>query len=541
MRFQNAKKTNSLGYLDPSSAVIPEECSRNSRLLVFRSALNHLYAPDCTIRLKHFAFLVIITSVFTSCGIRKYSTTMEQMMTTETQDIMYTEKEIGEDIDYFIQSVEEVSPFPYMNADSVSIQKMAADLKSQGDRKGNKLYVDFMRLAAAFNVGHIYTFPPEAMLDEALKNGHRFFPLFLKKNQGKWEVLGIIDQAIPEKHIGDEVISINGTEISEVINTLLPLVSDDGNSEQLIGVSLPFLLWAVNTSHPYSVKILNKETGMHEVLELQGTNNLNRYRSQKTGETDHKLDEFISFQLLDQSVGVINAKSFAFVQHKGITKAFDKELEKYFDMLKEKGVSNLIIDLRENGGGSSYPADAILRKIARKPYQTVGGSTMRVSRQFAEFLESLPWVIQKMAKKGLMKDYDNYPVGTNIKEESKPSLPKQVRNSYTGQVYVLIGTNTHSAAMIMANAVEDFNLGILVGQPTSSIPRELSNALPLKTPHAKIAFIVPSSLYTRAIGDANNFEPVNPHVLITAPEESTQRKQDLEMEYILNRIASENK
>jgi C-terminal processing protease CtpA/Prc len=146
-----------------------------------------------------------------------------------------------------------------------------------------------------------------------------------------------------------------------------------------------------------------------------------------------------------------------------------------------------------------------------------------------------------MAKKGLMKDYDNYPVGTNIKEESKPSLPKQVRNSYTGQVYVLIGTNTHSAAMIMANAVEDFNLGILVGQPTSSIPRELSNALPLKTPHAKIAFIVPSSLYTRAIGDANNFEPVNPHVLITAPEESTQRKQDLEMEYILNRIASENK
>jgi hypothetical protein len=56
------------------------------------------------------------------------------------------------------------------------------DLKKKGDRLGNELYLDFMRLSAAFNVGHIYTFPPEEMLEEAIKNGDRFFPLFIKKN-----------------------------------------------------------------------------------------------------------------------------------------------------------------------------------------------------------------------------------------------------------------------------------------------------------------------------------------------------------------------
>ena len=466
---------------------------------------------------------------------------MEQMMITETKDIVYTEKEITEDIDYFIKSVEEVSPFPYMNADSLSIQKLAMDLKSKGDSKGNELYLDFMRLSAAYNVGHIYTFPPEAMLDTAIKNGDRFFPLFIKKNQGKWEILGIIDNVIPEKNIGNEVTRINGKEMTEIIEMIEPLLANDGNREVVIGVSLPFLLWAVNMNHPYAVEIKNKETGLIELVQLQGTNDLDKYRTQKPRDTQQKLGDFITFELSDKNIGYINAKSFGFIQNKEISKAFDKELESYFAALKEKSVSNLIIDLRENGGGSSYPAEAILQKFAQKPYQQTGGSTMRVSKQFGEFLEGLPWAIRMIAKKGSMKNYDKYPIGTNIKEESKPSLPKQVRNSYTGQVYVLIGTNTHSAAMIMANAVEDFNLGILVGQPTSSIPRELSNALPLKTPHAKIAFIVPSSLYTRAIGDANNFEPVNPHVLITAPEESTQRKQDLEMEYILNRIASENK
>jgi C-terminal processing protease CtpA/Prc len=353
--------------------------------------------------------------------------------------------------------------------------------------------------------------------------------------------MGIIDNALPENKIGYEVLKINGKEMSEIIETIQPLLANDGNSEEMIGASFPFLLWAVNTSHPYSVEILNKETGLPEILELQGTNDLDKFRTQKPIGIKPKLEDFITFELLDKNKGYINAKSFGFVQYKSITKAFEKELETYFAELKEKGVSNLIIDLRENGGGSSYPAEAILQKIAHKPYQQTGGSTMRVSRQFGEFLDGLPWAIRMIAKKGSMKDYDLYPIGTNIKEESKPILPKKVKNSFSGQVYVLIGPNTHSAAMMMANAVEDFDLGILVGEPTKSIPRELSNALPLKTPNAKIAFVVPASLFARANGDENNFEPVKPDVIInTTSKDIEQKEGDPVMQYVLKRITSGN-
>jgi C-terminal processing protease CtpA/Prc len=353
--------------------------------------------------------------------------------------------------------------------------------------------------------------------------------------------MGIIDNALPENKIGYEVLKINGKEMTEIIETIKPLIANDGNSEEMIGASFPFLLWAVNTSHPYSVEILNKETGLPEILELQGTNDLDKYRTQKPIGIKPKLDDFITFELLDKNIGYINAKSFGFVQYNEITKAFDNNFESYFASLKEKGVSNLIIDLRENGGGSSYPAEAILQKIANKLYQQTGGSTMRVSKQFGEFLNGLPWAIRMIAKKGSMKDYDKYPIGTNIKEESKPSLPKKVKNSFSGQVYVLIGPNTHSAAMMMANAVEDFELGILVGEPTKSTPRELSNALPLKTPNAKIAFVVPATLFTRANGDANNFEPVKPHVIInTSTKDIEQKGGDPVMQYVLKRITSGN-
>jgi hypothetical protein len=88
--------------------------------------------------------------------------------------------------------------------------------------------------------------------------------------------------------------------------------------------------------------------------------------------------------------------------------------------------------------------------------------------------------------------------------------------------------------------VEDFNLGILVGESTKSIPRELSNALPLKTPNAKIAFVVPASLFTRANGDENNFEPVKPDVIIKTTTEDIQQKRDSVKQYVLERITSGN-
>jgi hypothetical protein len=91
--------------------------------------------------------------------------------------------------------------------------------------------------------------------------------------------------------------------------------------------------------------------------------------------------------------------------------------------------------------------------------------------------------------------------------------------------------------MMMANAIEDFDLGTLVGEPTKSIPRELSNALPLKTPHARIAFVVPATLFTRASGDANNFEPVKPDIIInSSTNDILQKGEDPEMKYVIEKI-----
>lgn len=487
--------------------------------------------------MRPLVFFIASLSLFSACGIKKYTATLEELSTTETKNVVYTEKQIAEDIDYFIQAVEEVSPFPYMNADSLSVQALAIDMKTKGDQTGKEFYLAFMELAAAFNVGHIYTFPPDKMLDEAVQNNDKFFPLFLKLNDGRWEILGIIDNALPEKNIGDEVTKINGMEINDIVTKFLPMVADEADKEQTIGASLPFFLWAANVNHPYTVEIVNNETGLSKIVELEGINDMAKYRNQEPKGTQEKLEDFVTFQILDSNIGYINAKSFYFAHKRLIAKAFEKELNSYFAELQEKGVANLIIDLRENGGGSGFPAEAMLRKIANKPYQQTGGSIMRVSTQFREFIDGLPWALKVIVKRGTMKGYDKHPIGTNIRVESEPALPKKVKNRFSGQVYVLVGPDTRSAAMMMANAVEDFDLGTLVGEPTMSIPRELSNALPMKTPNAKISFTVPASLFTRANGDENNNNPVMPDIIIKTASEDVQNNPDPVMQHVLKKIA----
>jgi hypothetical protein len=461
---------------------------------------------------------------------------MKQMSTTEIKNIIYAEKQIAEDINFFIKSVEEISPFPYMRVDSQSVQNLVNELKKKGERNGKALYLDFMELAAAFNVGHIYTFPPEMMLDEAVQNADRFFPLFVNKKQGKWEIIGSMDSSISEKIIGTELKTINGIETEQIIDKFLHLIADPATKEQSLGASLPFLLWAANFKTPFTIELKNKENGSTETIVLQGTNDLAKFRAGKPKDKLEKLDDFISFDFVEQNVGYINAKSFYFAHSNSLLKEFSKMLNSYFNALQKKNVSNLIIDLRENSGGSGFPAEAILQKIAGKAYRQTGGSTMRVSAQFKEFLDGLPWALKLFVKKGMMKDYHKYPVGTNIKEETKPTMPKKVKNRFEGQVYVLIGPGTHSAAMMMANAIEDYELGILVGQPTVSIPRELSNALPLKTPNAKVTFVVPATLFTRANGDPNNFKPVTPDLITEPGIEKVDNKKDSDLQYIINKI-----
>ncbi|MDR1090683.1 MAG: peptidase S41, partial [Prevotella sp.] len=91
-----------------------------------------------------------------------------------------------------------------------------------------------------------------------------------------------------------------------------------------------------------------------------------RQREQKGEIQNTTGDQTIEFKVLDNNVGLLKIYHFN-----------DKEFNRKFDEIYPSILSTngLIIDLRDNGGGSSGYADYILRHLSKRPIKTINWSS----------------------------------------------------------------------------------------------------------------------------------------------------------------------
>jgi len=130
-----------------------------------------------------------------------------------------------------------------------------------------------------------------------------------------------------------------------------------------------------------------------------------------------------------------------------------KRLSKFIEKLKEKGYSNIIIDIRKNPGGNGDRFDELFSLFTNKiklPY--LKGAKLKVS-------------------KATFKDY-SYPENHIGKIVDLPDslIVKECpldSSKYKGDMnyYTLISRNTGSIASSFANMMQYNNIGLLVGEP----------------------------------------------------------------------------
>ena len=109
-----------------------------------------------------------------------------------------------------------------------------------------------------------------------------------------------------------------------------------------------------------------------------------------------------------------------------------------FDEIHEKGISNICVDLRRNGGGSSMVANEFIEYLDVDTYKS-WGEELR-----------LGWFLKK-ADGGIVKNHKKSKV-------------------FTGNVYILTGVRSYSAAMDFAMLIKDNGIGKILGQPCGNIP-----------------------------------------------------------------------
>jgi hypothetical protein len=146
-------------------------------------------------------------------------------------------------------------------------------------------------------------------------------------------------------------------------------------------------------------------------------------------------------------------------------KTYKAALNDFFTSVRDEEIHSVIVDLRGNSGGNSLVADEFLRYLPVESYK-VGNSNVRFG--------PVIW-----------------------KNQPRQQENQQTDCVFSGDVYVLTGTDSFSAAMDFATLLSDNGLCMVVGEIPGNMPSSYGDILYFQTPNARLAFTVSYKYFIR--------------------------------------------
>lgn len=199
-----------------------------------------------------------------------------------------------------------------------------------------------------------------------------------------------------------------------------------------------------------------------------------------------------------------------------------EEYEAIFREIRENNIAHLIIDLRNNPGGGSGPAERLLEYITKKPFVMMAEGQVKISQQARDTRPN-------------QKEFFAGEIGSLVGSVSEPIVPRPLENRFKGKVYVLIGRRTASAASNFAQIVRHYGLGTLIGEETSGTTVGPGEQIPVKLPRSGLVVGI-STKFFKEPGGVPDGRGVPPDHVVTLTRSDIQRNGDPVLEYALKTI-----
>jgi hypothetical protein len=312
-----------------------------------------------------------------------------------------------------------------------------------------------------------------------------YFPYPIKWIDGKW-LLNIDGEQIP---LGSEIVEINDTKIEKIIPELYKYYSTDGNNltGKRIGLMTSFpkyyrLHFGITKS--FKVSYLNPNTKKFETKNIESIGNKAYYENFRKMHSmtinqfyyaDLKENQKYKYKQLDSITGILIIHTFDMGNE--TTKEhlkYKQFLDSIFVDFKTKGLKNLIVDVRNNGGGTD-PNDLITYSyLTNRNFQENIQAWISFNKiPMLKYIDhKVPSFIRPLFIGKFNKEFQKiFPQEKNGKfyqdensDDHKIRTPNQ--NAFTGNVYLLTSPRIASAGSLFAAMLAGNENTTTIGEET---------------------------------------------------------------------------
>jgi len=466
---------------------------------------------------------------------------------SQTDELVSSDK-LQQDFSIYRKSLEEAHPGLYW-------YRTKAEMDSIFDASFDQLYQpmterQFYTLLSSTTakIGCLHTLikPSDAYDEASINIDARPFPFEIKLDKNKMFVYQNLsnDTSITK---GTEIISINDQKVSYLIPFLVDKISNDGYgdnwSRYVLERSFRYY-YHVFIEEPARFKITFKDTNGNEgMATVPGCLEKERVNIIKERYPDVELQEpVISLKFDDYTnSAILRITRLDNWKIDGKKYKFRKTLKKKMKEILASGVSNLILDIGDHGGGNELWGLELLSYFLKKPYtayKAVEFKTLdyKISKKYS----NTSWLEYNLVKLFLHFERSDSTLHWKNYRGAKPYPPG--KHGFNGDAYLLVGGSAASATSDFAAWVKELGVATIVGTETGgSYLGNTSNwELTIELPNTHIKLHLPLARYLTNV-EIEKEEPgrgVVPDHIVPTTIFDKLNNVDTQLNYVLNLILS---
>ena len=454
----------------------------------------------------------------------------------------YTADQIQQDFKILRNALEEGHAGLYRYTPKVELDKHFESIEKQLGR--SLAEYDFFRLLAPL-IAHIHDGHTAISLSQSLENvlssRPNLFPFNLRFIDKKAYLFRNYSES-EDVVMGSELISINGHPMPEIRQKMFPFIPNDAHIQtskyrklertdyfgQLFNLIFnPTDSYAIAYREPgasnektRTVKAIKSE----DITAIASRRYPEVYRDRPPIQLDYRND-----------VAILTVRTFSARAYQSAKIDFPVFLKTAFQELKDKKISHLIIDLRDNGGGTDAYGKIFFAHFIDEPfpfYEHLRANNIKYS--FFEYTGISPEQQKEFPLSFKQNEEGTY----DLKFHPNLGIQKPIPPHFKGKAYVLLNGNSFSGTGECTSLMHYHKVALFIGEECGAgYYGNTSGFMPrLTLPNTKIRVRIPMIRYTMAVSGYPEDRGIIPDYPVSPNIEDLLNDKDTVMEFTLDLI-----